>query len=65
MRHVTVVDRHDKVSEDRGDRAKIFFLNPTEAGFFSESRRLRTRAPEIRESSRGLANPRAGVADLT
>ena len=35
------------------------------ADFFAGSHRLRARAPEIHESSIGLANPRAGVADLT
>ena len=33
--------------------------------FLTASPRLRARAPYIRGSSRGLANPRAGVADLT
>ena len=32
--------------------------------FLAVSHRLRARASEIRESSMGLADPRAGVADL-
>ena len=32
--------------------------------FLAGSHCLRAKAPEIRESSIGLANPRAGVADL-
>ena len=32
--------------------------------FLAGSHRLRSRAPEIRESLIGLADPRAGVADL-
>ena len=31
--------------------------------FLADSHRLRARAPEIRESPLGLADPRAGVAD--
>ena len=43
-----------------GPKAPYFTVD-----FLAGSHRLRAKAPEIRESSIGLANPRAGVADLT
>ena len=51
-------NRTEKTSHSDG---KIQYFT---VDFFAGSHRLRARAPEIRESSIGLANPRAGVADL-